>query len=672
MLRTHGTIERLPRGHRILGAVAVCAIAVGLSSCGSAPSQSDNPGASVADVSSGMGSPLGSNRLGASSRARVRNESSSQADVVMQFVRDSRVIHEAFARVLPNTVTTVTSPANIDYVELSGIDGRGDVLAKEVFVFGVDFDSGVPAEYVIFDADDPLAGSAIPPIEMQREAVATSLRVVEPNSDVLRVVGSTLSVRWDDTNNREDAFISLFLRAVNLGSDSERRPVGPTTNASLDGTNDTAEFVIQGFGVGTYEVIAEIVDGDQTVTAVADGLLRIVQPPAGTPNDAPSIQITSPLSVTSLESNELLSVSWTDSDADDNATIIFSLEAIAGEGNAATSFVISSPIPEDPDDGDNFGDNAELSIAHVHPGVYDLVASIDDGRLRGEDRVAGVVVVLPEAVNDSPVFEFLVPMADTTVTVGGTLGVMWRDSDEDDDAKISIFLDAVRSSSHLDDGEIVLISDLSEDPDGVADLASLSLPADIAPAFYRLGAVITDGSSNVVTYSQFIIRVQSSGVGVGDGGGDGGGGGGGVGPGDDVGGDDPVDNNGGPGGGGSGGGGGDSSVDAPDSDLTVNGVAASDSVRISGDDSVDVALDVDAAGDGLIGAVFLSNLRYGGNLRIDVTSAATGRVSTATVRLDISRLPYYAFPGTFDIELEVTRNGETAITTLSQPITVTR
>jgi len=168
VLRTHGTIERLPRGHRILGAVAVCAIAVGLSSCGSAPSQSDNPGASVADVSSGMGSPLGSNRLGASSRARVRNESSSQADVVMQFVRDSRVIHEAFARVLPNTVTTVTSPANIDYVELSGIDGRGDALAKEVFVFGVDFDSGVPAEYVIFDADDPLAGSAIPPIEMQR------------------------------------------------------------------------------------------------------------------------------------------------------------------------------------------------------------------------------------------------------------------------------------------------------------------------------------------------------------------------------------------------------------------------------------------------------------------------------------------------------------------------
>ena len=98
-------------------------------------------------------------------RARVRNESSARADVTMRFIREDSIVHLAFVRVLPATITTVASPEAAEVVELSGLDDRGRALSGATFVFGVDFDETAPAEYTVFDDGVVVLPTPEPPSE---------------------------------------------------------------------------------------------------------------------------------------------------------------------------------------------------------------------------------------------------------------------------------------------------------------------------------------------------------------------------------------------------------------------------------------------------------------------------------------------------------------------------
>ncbi|MGB2985432.1 MAG: hypothetical protein WBE26_06070, partial [Phycisphaerae bacterium] len=121
--------------------------------------------------------------------ARVRNESANRADVTLRFIHDETVVHLAFVRVLPDTVTTVLSPKPAGLIEASGIDERGEALASDAFAFGVDFDETTPAEYTITDEppDEP------PPDDPEPDnPEPATLTMLEPASDDTRTLGSTL------------------------------------------------------------------------------------------------------------------------------------------------------------------------------------------------------------------------------------------------------------------------------------------------------------------------------------------------------------------------------------------------------------------------------------------------------------------------------------------------
>ena len=113
----------------------------------------DPPGQTVGDVTAESPTPApGSSPMALGDgvvRARVRNESDVSADVTVRFIQGETIVHLAFVRVLPVTVTTVISPDAADRVELSGIDTLGRALRPETLIFGLDFDESMPAEYVI-------------------------------------------------------------------------------------------------------------------------------------------------------------------------------------------------------------------------------------------------------------------------------------------------------------------------------------------------------------------------------------------------------------------------------------------------------------------------------------------------------------------------------------------
>jgi hypothetical protein len=453
-------------------------------------------GSSVGGVVVGddiFGPPGGDSGSTDSLRARIRNESASRADVTIRFIDNDAIVHLAFVRSMPETVTTVTSPDMATQIEISGIDAAGRALGDSLFRLGVDYDKFRPAEYVISAA--PGDGGPVDPIPDDDEPVRplpVSISLIEPATDVEVEPGATVPVRWVDEGGGPGAVVRLFLSPVNRSS--ERIAAGPAVGAALDGLNDQLSIVVQGVEPETYLIVAEIADGFTTATAVAPG--RVIVLP-DSENVAPTISIVSPRQMVDVERNGLLNVEWSDDDPDDNATITFALESSEGVGVSTGRFSIGAAYAEDPD-GAGF-DRVALPLTGVLPGLYDLIATIDDGERIGTDRVAQAVRVRGAPVNDAPTLRLIEPAADIVVPLNGSFTVRWEDSDGDDNARISLFLDPDLSVSAINGNEFLLAASIGEDADGPGDMITLGIPAGVLAGMYRVVGVITDGQVEVTS-----------------------------------------------------------------------------------------------------------------------------------------------------------------------------
>ncbi len=436
--------------------------------------------------------------------ARVRNESAARADVTLRFIQAETIVHLAFVRVLPSTVTTIHSPKSANLIELSGVNERGQALASATMTYGADYDDATPAVYTIpgdgsggLDPVHPQPGDLDPPI----------LNMLEPASDVTLTLGATFLVRWTDQSEAPGAVVRVYLRSLE-SSVSDLVPLGPAVGVALDGLNAELLLVVQGFAPGFYEVVGEIDDGTNQATSVAPGRVYVVEDPG---NKAPTLEILAPLGLVELRRDELLRVAWEDEDDDDNATIIFSLMSPGATETNVGAFPISPALAEDPDGIS--GNSAALTVSDVLPGLYDLVGRISDGELEGVARVERVVRILPEPENDPPLLEITRPAAGEIVEIGpgDSFLVEWEDSDEDHNARISIRLDPDQTLSDLDGDEILLAASLGEDEDGAGDAIRLGVPGDIADGDYRVVGVITDGIVEVVTWAKGIVRIDSTG-----------------------------------------------------------------------------------------------------------------------------------------------------------------
>lgn len=636
-----------------LTSIAVLSAALGmLSACGTSPIPTDSNSGGVGQVptdgASGEGQiddsvsdvigGGGSNSPGASTivSARIRNERESFADVTLRFIRDDVVVHLAFVRVLPDTVTAVISPREADQLDVSGVDSSGVSLAAKTLLFGRDFTQTVPAEYVIADAvvtppdvppsdggsndipgdspsDPPPVDSGDGETPVDVDVTEPSIVLLEPAIDVDVPLGMTFTVRWDDRVSSSEAMVTLALRRVDGPSADSSVSLGPAIAAGLDGLNDQLRAIAQGMDPGVYQVLANINDGRFTAAAVAPGLVRILPSPT---NQPPSLRIVAPTVLVELHDGDALTIGWDDADADDNATVTFVLEPAESSDLAVGTFPIGPPVAENPDGVG--ADQMAVTIHDVLPGEYDVVGTIDDGELLGTARMAQVVRVLPAPQNDSPQLMMLEPAGDLELEADSSLWVKWSDSDANDDARISILLDPDLDAPAPTGNEILLASALSEDPDGNADTIVVGIPDGVPAATYRVLGLITDGLSQLVVAAPGLVTVVESE------------------PAEDPGNDDPL----------------------PLPSLALLGSPDPLRTRVG----LDVPFHLQATNVPASASVrlFLSNHRRGGVLRVEVTPPDLGAafvtdtvdfVGAYMIPTDGS-LPNGAWPRGFDLEVE--------------------
>jgi len=582
-------------------------------------------------------------------RARVRNESSARADVTMRFIRDEEVVHLAFVRVLPDTITTVASPESAEVVELSGLDDRGRALSLATYVFGVDFDATSPAEYRVVD-DDVIEPAPEPPVEPPSDRpVLPRLTMVEPADELTVTLGSTFTARWEDSAGSAGVVVTIFLQPVSAGGTRGLIAMGPGVGAALDGINDALEVVVQDLEPGAYRVVGQVrlpVEGGAlTATATAPGVVRVVHDPG---NAAPGLEIRSPEATIDLRSGDSLLVAWDDSDPDDNATIGFALVSTGRADVTAESFAIGPPIAEDPDGAR--GDAGMFVVRDVLPGLYDLLGTIDDGELVGTDRVERAVRVLPNVDNDPPQLMLKEPAHDVIVEIGRSLFVRWVDSDSNDDARISLLLDPDLGNLPLDGDEVLLVASLGENEDGEGDQITLGIPPGVANGEYGLVGAITDGSTQTLSRAPGLVRVGRAAP-ESDGGDDA--------ADDDSGGDDVgiiID------------------VIPPPlpSPWTVTPLGPTGAVVVQSGEVVTVLFERALDPSQNLGRVYLNNKRYGGSLRTIVEHAELGLTDPKSLLVPIpgEGIPNDAWPRSFDIEVESVVEGVVQIIVGPRPIWV--
>lgn len=453
----------------------------------------------------------GGANLGSRVSARVVNESDRTIEVTLRFLRDAQMVHLAYLQVLPATVTTILSPDSADEVRVSGIDDAGEAIPRATFVAGVDFDDGAPAVFRMFPIEPPATPEPEdPPEEPEVEPppyVAPSIAALLPSEDVTLPIGSTLLVGWTDESSVEGAVVLVGVRPAGATEESAFVQAAPGVGEALDGINDQIRVVLQGIEPGNYEVVVAIDDGVRRVESVAPGSLTLTRAPD---NQAPTIELTRPNEPRELRRGDALPVGWEDADADDNATVTISLEPSAGAEPGTPSYVISPPLAEDPDGAG--ADDALLIITDALPGRYDLVGLIDDGELVGTSRRSGWVTILPDPENDVPTMRFVEPVGDVLVEAGASLTISWTDSDENDNAMISLMLDPDTIGGDLDGDEFVLATALAEDPDGSGDSIRLGIPEGLPSGTYRVAGRITDGVSRMVAFADAKLHVEAGGV----------------------------------------------------------------------------------------------------------------------------------------------------------------
>lgn len=470
---------------------------------------------SVGDVIVPSGRPSGEAYASQWLSAKVYNETDVRAAVTLRFARDGQASSVTLLEVLPLTATLTDAPRRAREIGVTGVDAVGKPLASARYTFGVDFDEQRAAVYRIRTAmPDPKPDD---PVETPAEDPYTppTIELSEPAHDVALALGLSLHVKWRDESPSGDAIVLLGVRA---SGDASARfiSLAQALPAAADGSGDEANLTLQGLAAGRYDVVAFIDDGRRLVEAKAPGRVDVFVP---TDNEIPTLDIVEPpaLSEIRIHDGGALRVVWQDADADDNATISFAL--IGSALDTAVAGVrrdLATGLSEDAD-----GDSASFVVAGLAPGRYDLVGSITDGKAQGFAHRDGVVVIesaapAPDPANVPPTFQFAAG-PDVNAVGSGPVTASWTDSDPDNNAAISFYLErnSVPFLNPLDPSAIPVTSGIEEDADGAGGQFTFSIHADVAGVVappgsialppwdeyhnwrYRLVAVVDDGTTRL-------------------------------------------------------------------------------------------------------------------------------------------------------------------------------
>ncbi len=415
-------------------------------------------------------------------RARVRNFTETSADVTLRFLLDDNIVHLSFLRVPAHTSTTFVGPEMTDRLEISGVDETGKVLPDALFRYGIDFEDGTEAVYSIgadqFPANVPPALTFLSPVEDVEVVQGGQLLIVIEDEDP----DSSAAIEFLLSSDAENVDAAVATLAVGLQED----PDGDGDSFSLTVSESVSPGEYRLVGVIRDEVSTDIVEAPGRVTVLAKGPVNDNgNEPEPAENESPILTIIEPATDVEIPAGSDLSVVWSADDPDGNARIEFLLEPAGGERQAAEGVLLATF------DEDSGISNAALPIPlTVPPGTYSLVGVISDDESSMSTTAAGLIIVLPPADGALPALVILQPDVNVSANIGEDITIAWEDTDEDDNALVTFYLD--QDANDLNGGE-VWIAEFDEDPDGAeVDEASVTI-VNVEPGTYELLGVIFDG-----------------------------------------------------------------------------------------------------------------------------------------------------------------------------------
>jgi len=373
------------------------------------------------------------------------------------------------ANIIRDGISEDNGPSSVDW------DTTG--VAEGTYSIFVTIDDGV---------NEPVTDAA--PGRITVPNAVPQLTFTEPADDVSVTFGSTTTIAWTATDPEDDARIDLYVD-LDADHDNGNETLILEDRQENDGEDDFA-WDPTGLTPGRYFVFARIDDGvaDPTrpVTVEATGTIA-VQADA----DDPTIVLTEPAGDLTAVETEPVEIRWDDQNTSAEARIAlrYDDDPRPDQGGAEINEperTIQTDLPADPD-----GDQdrhlwdwhpEDITQQAVPAGEYYLFAYIDDDGdpLDGTFDALAVAIGKVTIPNTAPELAFVrldpdadgdygnafdLAAEDAEVVPGTSPRITWNDRDPDDDAQITLWLDADEDHDNGNEVQLFQVGPVSEDLD---------------------------------------------------------------------------------------------------------------------------------------------------------------------------------------------------------------
>lgn len=274
----------------------------------------------------------------------------------------------------------------------------------------------------------------------------------------------------------------------------------PSTITTVFSPNPANVVELSGIDEQGVALISErfVLDSEEDVRVEYVIRDNAVETPPEEPPPPGEIILLEPANDVTLPLGSTLRVRWVDANIEPDAVVRIFLVPTDG----------STPLSAGPAVGaalDGINDELLILLDELPPGIYQVIGELEDGATITSSTAPGTIEVLPDPINEAPTLELIEPAQAIEIDQGGVLTVRWIDSDPDDNARISLWLDPDLTATEFNSNEIPLALSLGEDVDGGGDQITLGIVAD--PGEYRVAGRITDGLSEATAWAPGVVTI---------------------------------------------------------------------------------------------------------------------------------------------------------------------
>ena len=422
---------------------------------------------------------------------------------------------------------TYSGPNDLEISPLKGIpeDDGAPPLGDEIDSLTWDLSKLAKGEYYIYAVITDEAGTSYDyidaPVLVNK---APQFEFLSPVVDQTIIIGSTVTISYSADDPDDDIDITLYLDRNRSYTDRFSIPLA-WGDDMIEGDDIEIEVSSANVESGTYYLVAQVDDGvNSTLFVYADALISFVTP------GAKYITIENPSLADSqvVKTGNTFRITWDDNNNDflDTAYLQFFYTPnnygytgtpITGIDWSADGTVLDPqnyPV-YDPfvDDTSREEDAYDWNLQDVKTsGTYYILAVMNDPISTTYEYSS-----YPITIDKLPSLTFTNLNQPISVRQGSSFVVAWDDSDPDDNAEISLFLDTDTDPDNSIG--LPIVTGIAEDPDGVADNYTVNTRSGsltVTPGVYYVAARLEDSIIDqglldpVIIYSKNTVTVTAN------------------------------------------------------------------------------------------------------------------------------------------------------------------